>query len=594
VVLVTGDAHVDHPSFPASLLGRLLEDAGFRVGLIAQPDVRDPQSVAVLGIPRLFFGVTAGALDSMVANTTALRRRRSDDAYSPGGRAGRRPDRAVTVYCNLIRQAFGKAAFIVAGGLEASLRCWAHYDYWSDSVRRPLLMDCGAHLLVRGMGEAPILEIATRLRRLLEESTELREASLAGRSCRAERRVALLRDVPGVVSRQPRSVPLPAQTVSLPSAANVAADPMQHCAAFRQATTCVDQPLAQPCAGMVVLAAPRAEPLSAGELDRVFQLPYRRAVHPIHGGERVPALQGVQFSVTTHRGCFGGCAFCAISAHQGKVVTSRTPASVLAEVESMTEHPAFGGVVRDLGGPTANMYGLGCTRPNPCLRPSCLWPQRCQHLRTDQRAYLQLLKEASAVPGVRQVFVTTGLRHDLALLAPRLLRRVARQHTSGQLKVAPEHVSPAVLELMRKPADASFSRFVEAFRADSSTERRGFVLPYLMAAHPGCRLEHMVDLALFLRRHGLVAEQCQIFTPTPGTASTVMYATGRHPVDGRVIFVQRDDEAKRLQKALILYHRPEQRSGVLEALRRCGRQGDAGKLLGRRRTGRSRGGRRHR
>lgn len=581
VVLITGDAHVDHPAFPAALLGRLLEDAGFRVGVIPQPDARDPRSVAVLGLPRLFFGVTAGTLDSMVANTTALRRRRSDDAYTPGGRAGGRPDRAVTVYCNLVRQAFGKAAFVVAGGIEASLRAWAHYDYWSDSVRRPLLMDCGADLLVRGMGEGPIVEVARRLRRLLVDAPEVARAAEERRPCRSDLRVAALRSVPGIVYRQPRREPLPDDAVVLPGAEAVAAAADAHCEAYRTAATTTTRPLAQACAGMVVVAQPRWPPLASETLDRVYQLPFRRAVHPIHGGATLPALEAVRFSVTSHRGCFGGCSFCAISAHQGKSVSSRSAESVLAEIATMREHPGFAGEIRDVGGPTANMYGLGCTREVPCQRPSCLWPARCPDLATDGQAYLELLRRASAAPGVRRLFVTTGLRHDLALLTPELLRQVAQRHTSGQLKVAPEHVSPEVLAHMRKPADDGFLRFVEAFRSHAPKGRRGFVLPYLMAAHPGSRLEHMVELALFLKRNDLVAEQCQIFTPTPGTASTVMYATGLDPFTGRAVFVERGDEAKRLQKALILYHRPEQADRVRRALRACGRQSVEGALLGR-------------
>ncbi len=563
VILVTGDAHVDHPSFPASLLGRVLESEGLRVGLIARPRTCSPADVARLGEPRLFFGVTAGALDSMVANYTATKRRRSDDPYAPGGAAGGRPDRALTVYCHLIRRAFGKRVLIVAGGLEASLRRFAHYDYFSDKVRRPVLMDCGADVLVHGMGEGPLVEIARCLDGL--GTRALRDPA---------RRLDAVRDVPGLTHRAPAREPEPDAGVALPSAEQIAADPQAHIHAFRLQERHRRDLLWQTAGGMRVITNPPYPPLSTRELDRIHGLPFRREVHPVHGNAPVPALEQVRFSITSHRGCFGGCSFCAISAHQGRDVQSRSKRSILAEARRIAAHPDFRGTVTDVGGPTANMWGFSCSRRKPCRRPSCLWPDRCEHLKGDQAAFLDLLDACSSVPGVRHLFVTTGVRMDLALECEPLIRALARDHTSGHLKVAPEHLLPHVLETMRKPAAAHLEKFHKTFcRHSRRAGREQYLLPYLMAAHPGCTLDDMIEVALFLRDKKLRAEQVQIFTPTPGTASTVMYATGLNPMTmtGDPVFVERKPRRKRMQKALLLSHLPENARLVREALDLCGR-----------------------
>jgi uncharacterized radical SAM protein YgiQ len=581
VVLVTGDAHVDHPSFPAALLGRWLEAHGFRVGILARPDPALPDDMARLGLPRLFFGVTAGALDSMVANYTAQRRRRSDDPYAPGGVAGGRPDRAVTVYCNRIRRAFGKRAFVVAGGLEASLRRFAHYDFWSDSVRRPLLMDCGADVLVHGMGEGPILEIARRLD-AVERGANVPSGSVAESGARPEDpRLAAVRDVPGVVFRAPASGPRPRDGVALPTMEEVAADAETHARYFRLFEESRDERQWQECAGMRVVANPTWPPLAPAELDRLYELPFTRQVHRAHGGERVPALEQVRFSITTHRGCCGGCAFCAIGAHQGKTVQSRSEASVLAEAERIAAHPAFRGTIADVGGPTANLYGAVCGRPVPCGRASCLWPRRCPDLRVDQKRYLALLRRVARIRGVRHLFVTTGVRMDVALESQAFVRALATELTGGHLKVAPEHLVPHVLTLMRKPAGGEFAAFLAAHRrASQSAGRRQYVLPYFMAAHPGSRLQDMVEVALFLKRNDVRVEQVQIFTPTPGTAATAMFATGLDPVTLRPVFVERDPHRRELQKALLLWHLPESAPAIREALQLCGRLDAAAELLG--------------
>jgi len=483
VLLVTGDPDIDHPSFPANLLKRWLEANGFSVGLVARPDVSTPEGVAALGQPRLFAGVTAGALDSMVANTTALKKRRSDDPYGPDGKAGGRPDRAVTVYTNLLRRAFGKELLVVAGGLEASLRRFAHYDFWSDRVRRPLLCDCGADALVHGMGEVPILELARRLAPFAER----------GEPASRDLRLAALRGTPGLVLKEPKSAPPPPDALALPSTEEVAADPATHARAFRLQEQHRERVLTQEAGGLRVVSWPAAG--STPELvDRVYGLPFSRNPSPAYGHARFPALEQVRFSVTSHRGCFGGCAFCAIGAHQGKAVASRSAASVLDEVRHIARHPDFHGTIPDVGGPTANMYGQGCTRAEgPCDRPSCLWPSRCRHLGTDHEPYRRLLAEAAHVPGVKHLFVTTGVRMDLALLSEPFLCDLARHYTSGQLKVAPESVAAAVLAAMRKPEGNDLEAFAKAFARESRRAgKTQFVLPYFIAAHPGSRLEDIL------------------------------------------------------------------------------------------------------
>ena len=581
IVLVTGDAYVDHPAFPAALLGRVLEAEGFNVAILARPDPKDTESVKCFGLPRLFFGVTAGALDSMVANTTALKKRRSDDPYAPGGRAGGRPDRALTVYGNLLRKAYGKAAFIVAGGIEASLRRFAHYDFWSDSVRRPILMDCGADVLVYGMGEGPIVEIARRMDRLYREDITFADARKAERAFPAEALMERLRDVPGLVIRVPKREKSP-DGIALPDADKVAVDPKIHAEAFQRFEQHRGQRLFQNSGGMRVIANAPWPALETTELDRIYALPFRREAHPCYKGVSIPALESVRQSITSHRGCYGGCAFCAITSHQGKRIRSRSEQSILEEIHGLCALPGFHGTISDLGGPTANMYGTGCIREEQeCLRPSCLWPSRCQHLDGSQERYLTLLRKAAKISGVKHLFVGTGLRMDLALSSPELMEALACRHTSGHLKVAPEHVVPAVLKSMRKPAGGDFADFLKRHRAISKRIGKGQkVLPYLMAAHPGCAMEDMIELALFLRRNRVEVEQCQIFTPTPGTASTVMYATGLDPMTLKPIFVERDPRRKMMQKSLILHHLPESRKWIEEALSLTGRDDLRAELLG--------------
>jgi len=571
IVLITGDANVDVPSFPANLLGRVLEAQGYKVCLLSRPNPKNPESVKEFGLPRLCFGITAGALDSMVANYTATGRLRSDDPYAPGGVGGGRPDRALTVYGNLIRQAWGKRTFIIAGGIEASLRRFAHYDFWSNKVRRPVLMDCGADVMVYGPGEVPLLQIMQRLDTAYHEDADFAEARDEGRAFPGAVLVNLLKDIPGMVYRQPASAELPEDGIELPDADTVAADSAAHVESWRLQEGNRNARMWQKAGGMRVIANAPPTPMTPNELDAVYDLDFTRDIHPMYGIVDIPAHRMVWNSVTSHRGCFGGCAFCAIGAHQGKTIVSRSADSILREVRSIVQHPNFHGTISDVGGPTANMYGLSCSKDEPCDRPSCLWPKRCPHLNASQTAYLKLLRRVETVPGVRNVHVSSGIRTDLVMDSEALVRALAFSHTSGNMKVAPEHTSDKVLKLMRKPGDNHYPRFVSLHRRLSSdTGRQQFVVPYLMAAHPGTTLRDMAEMAKYLASHNIKAEQCQIFTPTPGTASTVMYATGIDPATGDEVFVEQDNRRKNMQKALILWHLPQSRPMIEEAMEELG------------------------
>jgi len=575
VVFISGDAYVDHPAFAPALLGRMLEARGFRVGIIARPRPDFPEDVAALGRPRLFFAVAPGAVDSMVNNYTAQKRRRRTDEYAPGGRGGGRPGRALIVYCNLIRRVFGKTVAILGGGIEASLRRFAHYDFWDDAVRRPILLDVPADALVYGMGERPLIEFAEAMR--TRASAMRRPGELLS---------TLAKTIRGAVWRRPASESPPEGYHRLPSFEAVRGDPREEVRAFNEERRFRARGVYQDCAGHRVAANPPARPLSTAELDAVYGLPFARRAHPSYT-ERVPALEQVQFSVTSHRGCFGGCAFCGIAGHQGKVIQSRSRESILAEVRAIAAHPDFRGTIRDIGGPTANMWGLGCPKAERCNRTSCLAPEICPRLDTDQSPYLRLLDAAAATPGVRHLFVSTGVRMDLALRCPDLIKALARKYTSGYARVAPEHVVPHVLETMMKPAGQLFERYLRLFREGAAAAGKElYALPYFIAAHPGSRLEDMIEVALLLRRTGLRVEQCQIFTPLPGTASAVMYHTGINPYTGEAVFVERNVRRRQMQKALVLYHRPENRKLVMEALEICGRRDLARTLLPRRKRSR--------
>lgn len=562
VLLVSGDAYVDHPSFGVALLARLLEAEGYRVGILAQPDWRDPEALRVMGRPRLFAGISAGAMDSMVNHYTAAKKIRRDDAYTPGGRAGARPNRAVIAYTAALKGAF-KGLPVLIGGIEASLRRLAHYDYWDDAVRRSVLVDSKADLLLYGMAETALLEVARR--------------AAGGEALKA---MSDLRGSARLTSQPPE------EGVRLPSFEQVAADPAAFGEAYRLAegeqnpyNAC---PLLQEHGTRTLVVNPPALPLSEADLDRIYALPFQKLPHPAYR-EPIPAYEQIRFSITSHRGCFGGCAFCAITHHQGKLIQSRSEASILAEIDALTGHPDFRGTLTDIGGPTANMYGLDCGDAEArklCRRSGCLFPKPCKHLRVSDRRAVHLLEQARRHDRVKHLFVASGVRFDLLERQPDYFDALLTRHVGGLLKVAPESTSEAVTRVMRKPGPGIFIDFLRRFREHSAAAGlRQAVVPYLIAGHPGCTLSDMVDVALFLREQRLRVEQVQEFTPTPGTLSTCIYHTGRDPLTGEVLHVPRTEKERKLQKALLLWHLPEQRALVAEALRLAGRERDGRVLL---------------
>lgn len=563
VVLVTGDAYVDHPAFGAALIGRHLESLGYRVGILAQPDWTSAAAFRRFGRPRLFFGVSAGNLDSAVAHYTPDRTRRQRDEYSPGGRTGRRPDYASVVYAQRCKEAFPDVP-VVLGGLEASLRRLAHYDYVQQKVRGSVLADAKADYLVYGMAERALRELAEGLER---------------RAGRGE-----LEKIRGLAFRT-STPPAGEGVVELPSAEAVGDGPGAFFEYFQALYRAMLQPepprLVQPHGAQAVVVNPPADPLSVRELDALYALPFSRAYPPRYDEEGgIPALEPVRFSVVTHRGCYGGCSFCAISAHQGKGIVSRSARAVVDEVRRLARDPSFRGTIQDVGGPTANMYGTGCRKAGPgryaCARPSCLTPDVCPQLETSGAPYLDLLRAVRRVAGVKHAFVASGLRHDL-LLEPsqrRLLRELMQHHVGGQMKVAPEHVASRPLRLMGKPYPRKYREFRALF--ESIREEIGrplYLIPYLMTGHPGCDLRDAVDLALFAKELGRFAEQVQDFTPTPMTASTCMYWTGRDPATGDSVIVPKGAD-KSLQRALVQYRDPRNRAQVVQGLE-AARRGDA-------------------
>ena len=559
---VSGDAYVDHPSFGTAIITRVLEAAGYRVGVIAQPDWRDDASIAVLGRPRLGFLVSAGNMDSMVNHFTVNRKRRRSDAYSPGGRAGLRPDRACIVYGNLIRRTF-KDAPIILGGVEASLRRLAHYDYWADKLKRSILLDSGADMVSYGMGEKSIVAIADGL-----------AAGLA---------VGDLTYIPGTAYRT-RSTHAAFEPLMLPSFQEMQADPLAYARSFAVQCENLNPYLGRTLVeeyphGVFVVQNPPAEPLTTEEFDAVYELPYERAWHPSYdeaGG--VPALAEVRFSLTHNRGCLGDCSFCALNFHQGRIVQARSRASVVAEARAMTDDPAFKGYIHDVGGPTANFRAPACDaqrQRGACPGKRCLSPRPCSQLAVDHGDYLALLRELRELPGVKKVFVRSGIRFDYALYDPDLafIDELAAHHVSGQLRVAPEHVAAPVLEAMGKPPHQVYEAFAARFRqATEAAGKEQYLVPYLMSSHPGSTLAEAVQLAEYCRDLGFNPEQVQDFYPTPSTVSTCMYFTGVDPRTMQPIYTAKSPREKALQRALIQYRDPKNRDLVLEALREAGRE----------------------
>jgi uncharacterized radical SAM protein YgiQ len=579
VVFVTGDAYVDHPSFAMAILGRVLEAAGFRVAMLSQPDWHSCDPWRQFGRPRLFFAVSAGNMDSLINHYTANRKVRNDDAYSPGGRIGLRPDRATLPYCHRAREAYPGVP-VIAGGVEASLRRLAHYDYWSDTVRRAILFDCKADLLVYGMGEKSIVDVARRL-----------AAGQSVRDLRDMRGIAYVlgaRETPPAeeaARRLPEVLPRPEHCdtglLVLPSYEAVRADKL----VFAEATRLIHvntnpfnaQTLVQYHDRQAVVVNPPALPISEADMDHIYGLPYTRRAHPSYA-EPIPAHEMIRDSVTIMRGCFGGCTFCSITAHQGRVMQSRSQESVLEEVRKMAADPEFSGVISDIGGPTANMYQMRCSRPEVearCKRLSCIHPTICKLLGTDHGPLVELMRRARTEPGIRKVLVASGVRMDLAQLSPEYMKELTAHHVGGHLKVAPEHTDPHVLEQMKKPAIDNFGTFARDFKKASQEagKPKQYLVPYFIASHPGSDLHAMIDLALFLKQGGYRPDQVQDFIPAPFDIATCMYYTGLDPFTKQEVYVARHLQDRKLQRALMQFFKPENYFQVREALLQAGRKG---------------------
>lgn len=556
--LVCGDAYVDHPSFGPAIIGRTLERHGYKVAVIAQPDWRTLDDFKRFGRPRLGFLVSPGNIDSMVCHYTASKKPRHDDAYTPGGRAGKRPDRPAIVYTNKIRQSFRRMP-IVIGGLEASLRRFAHYDYWDDKVRRSILVDSGADLLIYGMGERPIVEIA--------------DAMNAGIPIRD------IRNVRGTCYLAEEGSALP-EGIVLDSYETVRQDKIAYCRAFMHEQEECDglrgATLIQPHGKAFVVANPPQPPLSTEEMDATYALPYQRAPHPSYT-EHIPAIDEVEFSITSCRGCFGACSFCALTYHQGRTIQVRSHASILQEAEAMTHSPHFKGYIHDVGGPTANFRQPSCRKQltqGVCKRRQCLHP-RCPNLEVSHKDYRILLKKLRQVPGVKKVFIRSGLRYDYIMYDkdPSFFRELVEHHVSGQLKVAPEHINGTVLNLMGKPSRQLYDRFVQRYKSlNEDLGKAQYIVPYFMSSHPGSDLHAAIELAQYLKASGQRPEQVQDFYPTPGTLSTTMFYTGLDPRTLQPVYVPRDPKEKQLQRALLQFYMPQNAALVRQALRQADRE----------------------
>ena len=590
VLFISADAYVDHPSFANALLGRLIESRGYRVGLVCQPSWKDISDITSMGKPRLCTMISGGNLDSMVAHYTSAKKKRSEDRYSPGGAAGLRPDRPVVVYSNLARQAFGKLPLII-GGLEASLRRLAHYDYWQDIVKKSILLDSKADLLIYGMGEHQTIEVLERLDSgedisLIHDiqGTCFSVAMKDEKSIKDFEKI-MLPSFEEVSARDPKSnTPDPEGKLAFAKAFNIA---MMHENPFEKVC------LVQPCNGRLVVQNPPAKPLSTEEFDSLFELPYRRTWHPVYdkaGG--VPALSEVQFSITSSRGCYGSCSFCAITNHQGRIIQTRSKASLVREAKTLALHRDFKGYIHDLGGPTANFQCTACEKQlekGPCSQRQCLFPRPCKNIRDSHVEYMEKLKAVASVSGVKKVFIRSGIRFDYLMLCTpeqtrkKFISQLVANHVSGQLKVAPEHINPKVLSYMGKSPVEVYDSFIQAYMEENEKQgKKQFIIPYFIAAHPGADLESAIELALYMKKQGFVPDQVQEFYPTPATVSTCMYYTGLDPRPGcdfAPVYVPKGRDAN-LQRALLQFNKKENRSMVVEALKKANRQDLINVLLG--------------
>ncbi|CDK97629.1 Conserved hypothetical protein; radical SAM N-terminal [Magnetospirillum gryphiswaldense MSR-1 v2] len=583
IIVVSGDAYVDHPSFGAAIIGRLLEAQGWRVGIIAQPDWNSAEPFKVLGKPRLFFGVTAGNMDSMVNRYTSDRRIRSDDAYTPGGEGGKRPDRAALVYAQRCREAF-KDVPVVLGGIEASLRRIAHYDYWSDKVRRSLLLDAKADILVYGNAERAIIDIARRADQgeAVKSMTDIRGTAIMLPAVPEGWVVADWSDMDDT-PRVPKGDKV---VVRLPSYEAVAADPPLYAHASRalhlESNASNAHALVQRHGEREVWINPPPIPLSMMEMDAVYDLTYARAPHPSYGDAKLPAWEMIRFSVNIMRGCFGGCSFCSITEHEGRVIQSRSEGSILREIEAIRDKTkGFTGTISDLGGPTANMYRLACNDDKiqaVCRRLSCVYPDICKNLGTDHGPLIQIYRKARAIKGVKRITIGSGLRYDLAVKSPEYVKELVTHHVGGYLKIAPEHTETGPLSKMMKPGMGAYDRFKQMFdKAAQAAGKKYYLIPYFIAAHPGTSDEDMMNLALWLKKNGFKADQVQTFLPSPMSLATAMYHSGKNPL-APVRHTGTEDvvsakglKQRRLHKAFLRYHDPENWPVLREALKRMGR-----------------------
>jgi uncharacterized radical SAM protein YgiQ len=616
VIIVTGDAYVDHPSFGMALVGRLLEAQGFRVGIIAQPDWRDKSAFMLLGKPNLFFGITAGNMDSMVNRYTADRRIRSDDAYTPDGEAGKRPDRSVVVYAQRVREAF-KDVPIIIGGIEASLRRIAHFDYWSEKVRRSILPDAKADLLVFGNAERAIVEVAHRLARgeTIRSITDVRGTAFMTTRIPEGWDVINSTDVdhPGRVEVHPdpyaHDVQCPSGTSSASVSAHVQFEPKRR--KLQRAKSVIRLPsydqvvrdkvlyahtsrlfhletnpgnaraLMQQHGKRYVWLNPPPLPLTTKELDRVYELPYTRRPHPAYGEARIPAWEMIRFSVNIMRGCFGGCTFCSITEHEGRIIQSRSEDSVIREIETIRDQvPGFTGNISDLGGPTANMYELKCKSEkieSACRRLSCVYPDVCTNLNTDHGPLIHLYRRARNVPGIKKVFIASGLRYDLAIRSPEYVKELVTHHVGGYLKIAPEHTEAGPLSKMMKPGIGTYDRFKTMFdKYSAQAGKEQYLIPYFISAHPGTTDEDMLNLALWLKKNKFRPDQVQAFLPTPLAIASAMYHTGKNPLrkvtrKSDAVEVIRGAKQRRLHKAFLRYHDPDNWPLLRQALKKMGR-----------------------
>jgi uncharacterized radical SAM protein YgiQ len=625
IIIVTGDAYVDHPSFGMAIIGRVLEASGFKVGIIAQPDWHGTQDFEALGAPRLFFGVTGGNMDSMVNRYTSDRRVRSDDAYTPGGQGGKRPDRCVIVYSQRVREAY-KSVPIVIGGIEASLRRIAHFDYWSEHVRRSVLVDSKADLLVYGNAERQIGAIAQRLDagEALSDITDLRGTAFLRRGMPpgwveidsseldapgplnpsidpyASEAARLAAAVPAVAPAAPRAAPAEKivkfyrnvpnaqrarSVIRLPAFEQVSQDAVLYAHASRilhlESNPGNARALVQRHGTLELWLNPPPIPLSTADMDAIYELPYARRPHPAYGTAKIPAYQMIRFSVAIQRGCFGGCTFCSITEHEGRIIQSRSEDSVIREIETIRDEvPGFTGVISDLGGPTANMYRLHCKSAaieSACRRPSCVFPGVCPNLNTDHAPLIDLYRRARSLKGVKKVLIASGVRYDLAVESPDYVRELATHHTGGYLKIAPEAIGEGPLSKMMKPGVGAYYRFKELFdKYSKEAGKEQYLIPYFIAAHPGTRDQDMLELALWLKKNGFRADQVQAFLPSPMATATAMFHSGKNPLkritrSSEEVVIPKGIKVRRLHKAFLRYHDPENWPVLRDALKRMGR-----------------------